>query len=85
MAPVVLGLGLFIAREIAQGHGGSIEVESSDQATTFTLSIPRQANAGQLHAFTASSIEVPSPRAAVSPGRPAYSRASLGRQTGGAR
>jgi len=44
-----LGLGLFIAREIAQGHGGTIEAESSDEATTFTISIPPQANAGQRH------------------------------------
>lgn len=79
-----LGLGLFIAREIAQGHGGSIEAESSDEATAFTISIPPQANAGR-QGVTTSSIEVPSPRAAVSPGRPAYSRASLDCQSGGAR
>jgi len=44
-----LGLGLFIAREIAQGHGGTIEVESSDEATVFTISIPPQANDSQPH------------------------------------
>ena len=36
-----LGLGLFIAREIAQGHGGTIEAESSDEATAFTIRIPQ--------------------------------------------
>ena len=35
-----LGLGLFIAREIVQGHGGSIEARSSDRRTTFTILIP---------------------------------------------
>jgi signal transduction histidine kinase len=38
-----LGLGLFIAKQIAVAHGGSIEVRSSDVAgTTFTVDIPRQ-------------------------------------------
>jgi signal transduction histidine kinase len=36
-----LGLGLYITREIAQAHGGSIEVTSSDEGTTFTVSLPR--------------------------------------------
>jgi signal transduction histidine kinase len=31
-----LGLGLFIASEIAVSHGGTLEVASSDSATTFT-------------------------------------------------
>lgn len=31
-----LGLGLYIASEIAISHGGMLEVESSDSATTFT-------------------------------------------------
>lgn len=34
------GLGLFIAREITQGHAGTIEAKSSDESTTFTISIP---------------------------------------------
>jgi signal transduction histidine kinase len=38
-----LGLGLFIVREIARGHGGEITVESSAQAgTVFTIRLPRE-------------------------------------------
>jgi signal transduction histidine kinase len=37
-----LGLGLFIAREIARGHNGQIAVTSSDETgTTFTVTLPR--------------------------------------------
>jgi signal transduction histidine kinase len=37
-----LGLGLYIAREIAIAHGGSIEVRSlQDEGTTFTVCLPR--------------------------------------------
>lgn len=39
-----LGLGLFIARSIVAGHGGTLEVESSDRAgTVFTARFPRRA------------------------------------------
>jgi signal transduction histidine kinase len=35
------GLGLFIARSIAEAHGGSLEVQSGpDSGTTFTLTLP---------------------------------------------
>ncbi len=35
-----LGLGLFIASEIAQAHGGTLEVASSPEETRFTLTLP---------------------------------------------
>lgn len=35
-----LGLGLYIASEIARGHGGTLEVDSDDARTVFTLRIP---------------------------------------------
>jgi signal transduction histidine kinase len=38
-----LGLGLFIAREIARAHGGDIGVESSGGRTTFEVTLPREA------------------------------------------
>jgi PAS domain S-box-containing protein len=41
-----LGLGLFIARAIARAHGGSLDVESSDDRTTFQLVLPRHAAGG---------------------------------------
>ena len=38
-----MGLGLYIANEIVKGHGGRIEVESSEAGgTTFTVHLPRQ-------------------------------------------
>ncbi|WP_063894737.1 sensor histidine kinase [Burkholderia stagnalis] len=36
-----LGLGLFIARQIALAHGGTLEVNSDDNGTTFTASLLR--------------------------------------------
>lgn len=37
-----MGLGLFIAREIAAGHGGSIQASSSvEDGTVFTVTLPR--------------------------------------------
>lgn len=38
-----LGLGLFIARQIAEAHGGTIEVVSDEEnGTVFTVDVPRQ-------------------------------------------
>jgi signal transduction histidine kinase len=43
-ASTSIGLGLFIAREIAIAHGGSISLESNDQnGTVFTVRLPRAA------------------------------------------
>ncbi|GGE69653.1 sensor histidine kinase [Massilia psychrophila] len=43
-----LGLGLFIAREIALAHGGTIVVSSSEmQGTTFTVRLPRNNSSGK--------------------------------------
>jgi signal transduction histidine kinase len=39
-----LGLGLFVAREIAMAHGGTIAVKSKDiEGTTFSVCLPRNA------------------------------------------
>jgi len=45
-----LGLGLFIAREAVQAHGGTIQVSSSEEkGTTFTAQFPRSRAAPVLH------------------------------------
>jgi signal transduction histidine kinase len=38
-----LGLGLFIVREIARAHGGTVSASSDESGTTFELRIPRSA------------------------------------------
>ena len=45
--PGSIGLGLYIAREIARSHRGTITVSSSaDAGTTFTVRLPRRAVVG---------------------------------------
>ena len=36
-----LGLGLYIVRDIAKGHGGTAEARSDDRETVFTVRFPR--------------------------------------------
>jgi len=43
--PGHLGLGLYIAHEIASSHGGTLQAKSAAGMTTFTLRIPRDATA----------------------------------------
>jgi signal transduction histidine kinase len=40
-----LGLGLYIVREIVNAHAGEVSVESTREATTFTVRLPRAAGA----------------------------------------
>jgi signal transduction histidine kinase len=42
-----LGLGLYIAREIAEAHGGRIDARSDEGETVFTVRLPRQAVTGR--------------------------------------
>ena len=44
-----LGLGLFIAKAIASAHGGGLDVDSSDGATTFRLVLPRYVPSAAAH------------------------------------
>jgi signal transduction histidine kinase len=45
-----LGLGLYIARDIVVGHGGTIDVTSSDAiGTTFQIRLPRYATPRRSH------------------------------------
>jgi signal transduction histidine kinase len=48
---ISLGLGLFIVREIAGAHGGTVGVDSSAHGTTFTFRLPRSAGATRASAI----------------------------------
>ena len=37
-----LGLGLFIVRQVALAHGGSVSAESVDGRTRFTVTLPKR-------------------------------------------
>lgn len=37
-----IGLGLYICRQIVLAHGGTIEVASDAQGTTFRFTLPRE-------------------------------------------
>ena len=37
-----MGLGLYIVREIAKGHGGTAEARSDVRETVFTVRLPRR-------------------------------------------
>lgn len=39
-----IGLGLYVAREIAKGHGGTVTVSTAPGTNTFTVSLPRPAD-----------------------------------------
>ena len=41
-----MGLGLFIVRQVAQAHGGTVAVESANTRTVFTVVLPRAPHAG---------------------------------------
>jgi PAS domain S-box-containing protein len=36
-----LGLGLYIVRQVVEGHGGRVEVRTGEEGTTFTVHLPR--------------------------------------------
>lgn len=45
--PGSIGLGLYIAREVATAHNGTITVASAGEETTFTLQLPKHCTAGE--------------------------------------
>jgi signal transduction histidine kinase len=42
--PGSIGLGLYIVREVAAAHGGTVHVSSTDAGTVFTVRLPRTAH-----------------------------------------
>ena len=43
-----IGLGLYIVQAIAVAHGGTVDVESSEDGTTFTIRLPRWGETGHV-------------------------------------
>jgi PAS domain S-box-containing protein len=39
-----LGLGLYIVRQVVEGHGGRVEVRTGEEGTTFTVRVSREAS-----------------------------------------
>lgn len=63
-----LGLGLFITKQLALVHGGTLDFESTDErGTTFTLRLPRHAPAGAHGRVTSSTSSAAAPAPAASP------------------
>ena len=54
-----LGLGLYIAAEIARAHGGSMSVTSTAEETRFTLRMPARAPIPTAGALTAALVSAP--------------------------
>ncbi|MGF6547163.1 signal transduction histidine kinase [Paraburkholderia youngii] len=48
-AETSLGLGLYIAREIARAHDGAIEARSDETQTVFSVSLPREEEGKKNH------------------------------------
>ena len=68
--PGGLGLGLYIASEIAKSHGGELGVESADNRTVFTLILPEQCPIRGKADGDAPPIGLPDKLSSLAPARP---------------